>query len=146
MPNIPSDCNVQIATLRFRDALNAIDRSVWGVRAAGFPAGCCDHCSVMLDRYLNRHFDIRPVRVFGEVINPDRSHRSSHVWLLWDGLTIDITGDQFGWGEVIVTRSSAPHDGVQDREFSAFDHDQRWWRDQCATIWANLMRHLGEHI
>ena len=41
---------------------------------------------------------------------PDGSWRSGHSWLEFVGLILDITGDQFGWAPVIVTRVCRVHE------------------------------------
>ena len=74
----------------------------------------------------------------GEVVG----WHGGHAWLEWNGLTIDVSGDQFGWPPVIVTRDTPFHGrGEDERRFPALA-DMTWWARECGSLWAAIQPHL----
>lgn len=76
-------------------------------------------------------------------MNPGGSWRSGHAWLDFDGLIIDITGDQFGWAPVIVTRFSRVHEETDAQLHQPLTNDARWWGIYCAPIYAQALRWIA---
>ena len=68
----------------------------------------------------------------------------SHAWLEWNGLTIDVTGDQFGWAPVIVTRKPDFHGSGENeqRHLACLPHQSDWWAQNCAALWSVILSHL----
>ena len=64
-------------------------------RMNGFTFGCCDDASDLLACYL-KHHGIDTLQVNGVYRDNNPENTQNHVWLnTYDGLLIDITGDQF---------------------------------------------------
>jgi hypothetical protein len=96
---------------RFRQA---VERSKFTEKTPNlqrFPAGCCDHVSLMLGIYLLRILEL------GEftMVRAERSVGSRHCWLEKDGILIDLTADQFDEGlpGIIVNTKSPWHDSLK---------------------------------
>jgi hypothetical protein len=132
----PSDQDILTACVRFRDALDAIDPQLWSrIYIDHFPRGACGHCAELLGRFLTQEFAIAPEYVCAVFYNEDGSRDTSHAWLEWNGLVIDISGDQFGWDRVIVSRSSALHNTGEIEIRNPLTSDARWWAEQCGSVW-----------
>lgn len=82
---------------------------------ANFPARACEWASCLLALWLARNGELGFTPDYG--FDDDREH----VWLTRDGLIVDITGDQFRWPPVIVTRSSRWHPSSNTAAFPAPD-------------------------
>jgi hypothetical protein len=123
------------AAMVFRAALDVVDADIWlAATIDQFPAGACGHASELLGRYLRDTLAIECAYVLKDLMNPDGSWRSGHAWLDFDGLIIDITGDQFGWAPVIVTRVSRVHEEADAQLHQPLTNDVRWWGIYCAPI------------
>jgi hypothetical protein len=81
---------------------------------------------------LNRRFGVVPDYVCRVFYSDDGERLSSHAWLELDGLILDISGDQFGWPGVIVTRNSSLHERGADEERHRWALDPRWWGSTAA--------------
>jgi hypothetical protein len=70
--------------------------------------------------------------------------KGGHAWLEWDGLTIDISGDQFGWHPFIVTRSPKYHGrGDPEARHSVINlHTADWFLANCGRFWSSIGEHL----
>jgi len=64
--------------------------------------------------------------------------QGGHAWLEWNGLTIDISGDQFGWAPVIVTRDSPFHGRGVDQNRGPALADMGWWARECGGLWTAI--------
>jgi hypothetical protein len=134
---IPSDADILADASVFRSALDAIDRAHWErIYIDRFPHGACGHCAELLAHYLQQRFGITADYVCKEFYDSGDAHETSHAWLEWNGLIIDISGDQFGWPAVIVTRQSGLHARGEDELRHPFKLDPIWWGQQCVGIWA----------
>ena len=118
------------AVTKFRDALDKVERELWRrVGAENFPRGACQCVSHMLAKFLMDEFDIVLVYVHADF------ERGDHGWLEWNGLTIDITGDQFGWPRVIVERKSQWHANTGEELRDPICFQPEWWGPYCAPVW-----------
>lgn len=132
----PSDEAILQAATAFRAALNGIDRTCWEWKHIdSFPRGACGHCAELLAFYLNERFGIVPDYICRDFYDSGGEWETGHAWLEWNGLTIDISGDQFGWPAVIVARSSALHERGVDNARHPWKLDPDWWGQQCGGIW-----------
>src|SRR3546814_2907500 len=90
-----------------------------------FPRGACCHCSELLALFLLERFGITADYVCREFYSDSGDRETSHAWLEWNGLIIDISGDQFEWPAVIVTRDRGRYDlgvGEQRHPFRSEEH------------------------
>jgi len=141
---IPTDADILAAASEFRSALDAIDRVHWDrIYIDRFPHGACGHCAELLAFYLQRRFGITADYVCKEFYDSEGARETSHAWLEWNGLIIDISGDQFGWPAVIVTRQSSLHARGEDELRHPFSLDPAWWGQQCAGVWAAAQQKLA---
>ncbi|ABQ66528.1 hypothetical protein Swit_0157 [Rhizorhabdus wittichii RW1] len=125
--------------------MDAIDRVHWErIHIDRFPHGACGHCSEMLAYYLQLRFGITANYVCKEFYDAHGARETSHAWLELGGLIIDISGDQFGWPAVIVTRHSDAHERGEGDLRHPFKLDPAWWSQQCAGVWAAIQRHLPD--
>lgn len=133
---IPTQDQIRSAAAEFKSALDSIDRAHWeAVYIESFPRGACGHCAELLALYLQRQLGITPDYVCKTFYGPDGTRDTSHAWLEWNGLIIDISGDQFGWPPVIVTRVSPLHGRGEDEQRHRWKLDPSWWGQQCGGIW-----------
>lgn len=141
---LPSDEAIEAAASEFRAALDAIDRAHWQqIHIGNFPRGACGHCAELLARHLHDRFGITPDYVSCNLESGDSNFERGHAWLEWNGLLIDISGDQFGWAQVIVTRTAGSghaHSRLNTRHRWKLDPD--WWGRQCGAIWQAAQEYL----
>jgi hypothetical protein len=131
------------ASSRFRRALDRIDPKLWtDIYIDRFPHGACGHCAELLGKYLRQELKIEAEYVCAEFYHSDGSRNTSHAWLEWVGLVIDISGDQFGWEPVIVVRSSTLHATGEIDIRQPLCNDMQWWATQCGSIWAAAIDQL----
>ena len=134
----PSDDEIVDAASRFRDALDMVDLELWRrVGAENFPRGACQRVSHMLAKFLMTKFRIVLVYVHAD------HKRGDHGWLEWNGLTIDITGDQFGWPRVIVERKSQWHANTGVKLCDPILFEPEWWGPYCAPVWNESLKIMG---
>ncbi len=90
----------------FRRALERTDRRNLIVTLAEFPNGACGDAALLLGAYLQDEGLGASVYVLG------RRDGCYHAWIELEGITIDITADQFSEinQPVIVCRRSSWHD------------------------------------
>lgn len=86
---IASADRIESLARAFRSALDAADRSSWGIEFSAFPAGACGDTSLMLGEFL---FE-RGCGSFEYISGFCDS--GTHAWIEKGGLIVDITGDQF---------------------------------------------------
>lgn len=103
--------------VRFR---RAIEKSLktedysWDTNFIRFPYGCCTYASDLLQKYLYNN-GIETLSVAG-VYNND-----SHCWLeTYDGIVIDITGDQYSSRKGLMHYSIPVYVGRKDEFHSLF--------------------------
>jgi hypothetical protein len=75
-----------------------------------FPRQCCDHASTLFGMYLIQSGYGPSKKVVAERRDAGLCR---HVWLLYQGMIVDLTGDQFqdeSQPKVIVTRNSEWHE------------------------------------
>lgn len=141
---LPTDAEIEAAATRFRAALDAVDRTLWEhIHINNFPRGACGHCAELLARYLHERFGIVADYVSHNLGRGDGALEDGHAWLELNGLLIDISGDQFGWAPVIVTRTPglAYSQGRLNIRY-AWRLDPQWWSGQCSAIWHAAQAHL----
>lgn len=132
----PTDEQLRHAASEFKAALDAIDRVHWEqVYIDNYPRGACGHCAELLAFHLNRRFGVVPDYVCRVFYGDDGGRLSSHAWLELNGLILDISGDQFGWPGVIVTRDSPFHVRGREEERHRWVLDPGWWGQYCGGIW-----------
>lgn len=130
------DDELREAAATLKAALDSIDSVHWErVYITRYPRGACGHCAELLAFYLNQRFGIVPDYVCAEFYGEDGTRETSHAWLEWQGLILDISGDQFGWSPVIVTRDSPLHARGQIDIRYPWKLDAAWWGTQCGGIW-----------
>lgn len=134
--NQPSNHDILAAATSLKSALDRIDRDNWEtIYIDRYPKGACGHCAELLAFYLNREFGIVPDYVCRDFYDAAGEWETGHAWLEWNGLIIDISGDQFGWPAVIVARSSSAHARGRDELRHPWKLDPGWWGTQCGAIW-----------
>jgi hypothetical protein len=141
---VPSDDDISDASLEFRAAIDAAGPEPWARKGMTFPRGACGHAAELLGRYLIDRFGITPDYVNRVAYETIGGWHGSHAWLEWNGLTIDISGDQFGWAPVIVTRNPEFHglgDG-EDRHPVCLEAQRDWWFRECGMLWSAISLHL----
>ena len=141
----PTDEQLRQAATTFKAALDAIDRIHWErVFIGHYPHGACGHCAELLAQYLNEGYGVVPDYVCREFYGEDGTRETTHAWLELNGLILDISGDQFGWPPVIVTRGSSLHDRGQNEERHRWRLDPSWWGQQCGDIWRATEAYLTQ--
>ena len=140
----PTDAEVEQAARDFRAAIDAAGPGPWALKHITYPRGACGHAAELLGRYL-----LERLKITAEYVNQDAPNciggwRHSHAWLEWNGLTIDISGDQFGWQPVIVTRTPQHHGRGEpnSRHPVCLEHQRDWWWSECGPLWAAIRPHL----
>jgi hypothetical protein len=142
-PVAPDDDAIESAASEFRAALDAIDPKHWqAVYIKRFPRGACGHCSELLALFLRERFGIVADYVCREFYSDNGERETSHAWLEWNGLIIDISGDQFDWPAVVVTRDRQRYDRGKDEQRHPFKLDPAWWSQQCSGLWAAAMAQM----
>jgi hypothetical protein len=142
----PSDAEIEAAATQFRSALDGIDRALWEhIHINNFPRGACGHCAELLARYLHDRFGVIPDYVSHNLDRGDGALEDGHAWLELNGFLIDISGDQFGWPAVIVTRTPGPaHSKSRLNTRYPWHLDPQWWSGQCSAIWHAAQEHLPD--
>lgn len=100
-----SEGHVESLARVFRSAMDAADRSSWGIEFSHFPKGACGDTSLMLGEFL---FE-RGCGSFDYISGFCGS--GTHAWIEKSDLILDITGDQFSdFGQrVYVSRDRTWH-------------------------------------
>ncbi|MEQ1497719.1 MAG: hypothetical protein ABL914_03585 [Novosphingobium sp.] len=137
---LPSDNQIENAVRVFRAAIDTAGPEPWIAKHITFPRGACGHAAELLGRYLIDQLEIRPEYVNQVAYEEIGGWKDSHAWLEWNGLTIDISGDQFGWDPVIVTRSPQFHGRGEEcaRNLVCLENQQEWWVRECGSIWTAI--------
>jgi hypothetical protein len=95
--------------IRVRRTIENMDRTGYECNLTNFPKGCCHHGSKLLAYHLweSGWTDLKVAKG-----RRNRKPFQVHIWLLVDGVIVDITADQFGKSHppVIVKRRSAWHE------------------------------------
>ena len=133
----PSDEEIAIAARLFRSAIDSAGPEPWNAQYITFPRGACGHASELLGKYLIQRFGITADYVSQNAYESIGGWVGGHAWLEWRGLTIDVTGDQFGWQPVIVTRTPKYHGLGMDhvRHPVCLPHQNDWWIANCGPLW-----------
>ena len=120
--------------LAFRKRLEAADRSGLHITLHRFPVGSCGVASEILAQVLRKRWpEAKLMLVRGELRRGGELW--SHAWLELDGITIDITADQFGREPVIVARESAWHEALLEVEREPSTFDPGWWGSVAVSAW-----------
>lgn len=139
----PSDADISAAATAFRRAIDLAGPAPWKVKYITFPRGACGHAAELLAYYLRRRFGIVPDYIsqttYGRGVG---GWQGGHAWLEWNGLTIDVSGDQFGWEPVIVTRDSPFHGRGEDEQRYPALADMDWWARECGSLWSAISEQL----
>ena len=98
-----------------------------------FPKGACGATSELIGRYLSEVYQLR-----GKLVSGLRPDGSTHIWLSFSGIILDITADQFGQSAVIVTRESAWHDAWEIGGDEFPDAHQDEWPTYLEPAWHAL--------
>jgi hypothetical protein len=140
----PTDDDIRQAAQDFRCAIDAAGSEPWERKHMRFPQGACGHASELLGKYLIDRFAIVAEYVNQVAYDDIGGWKHSHAWLEWNGLTIDVSGDQFGWEPVIVTRSPQYLGKGEDenRHAVCLEHQQEWWAQECGSLWQAIRPHL----
>ncbi|WP_337847787.1 hypothetical protein [Sphingomonas sp.] len=141
---LPSDAEIERAAHAFRGAVDTAGPEPWASKHIAFPRGACGHAAELLGRYLIDRLGIVADYVNQTAFKDIGGWRHSHAWLEWNGLTIDICGDQFGWEPVIVTRHPQFHGRGDDeiRHPVCLPHQRDWWARECGSLWRAIRPHL----
>jgi hypothetical protein len=137
---VPTDEQVHLAVLQFRKAIDAAGDEPWARKYRTFPRGACGHAAELLGQHLIDELGITAEYVNQVAPSDIGGWHGSHAWLEWNGLTIDITGDQFGWPPVVVTRQPQFH-GLGEsevRHLVCLPHQRNWWLTECGELWATI--------
>ncbi|WP_293973517.1 hypothetical protein [Sphingomonas sp.] len=142
----PTDADILEAATDFRRAIDAAGQGPWQAKSMTYPRGCCGHSVELLARYLLERFGIRPEAVNQTATDSIGGWTGCHSWLEWNGLTIDISGDQFAWSRVIVTRTPLYHGRGCDEQRSPAPHEaDGWWAVNCGSLWTAIRAHLPSY-
>jgi hypothetical protein len=87
----------------FRRAIEQCKDRLRAISLKDFPHGSCGDASDMLGMFLTDAINVQADYVSGW------HSGQSHAWLMYSGLFIDITADQFGKAPVVVTTESDWH-------------------------------------
>lgn len=139
---MPSDEDILRAATDFRRAIDAAGPAAWKAKHIDFPRGSCGHAAELLAFYLRKRFGITPTLVCQDADESVGGWHGGHAWLECNGLTIDISGDQFGWPPVIVTRDPPFHGQCIDQNRGAALADMAWWARECGSLWTAIRPHL----
>ena len=136
---IPTDADVEREARVFRLAIETAGQEPWrGHNNMTYPRGCCAHASELLARHLKERLGISTELVSQNVSGEIGGWHGGHAWLEWNGLVIDISGDQFGWPPVIVTRNPVHHRrGDDELRIKAYT-DYQWWGRECGALWKGI--------
>lgn len=142
-PTNPSDDEILAAATAFRRAIDLAGQEPWKRKYFTFPRGACGHAAELLAYYLRQRFGITPDYI-SQTINSGEvgGWHGGHAWLEWNGLTIDVSGDQFGWPPVIVTRDPPFHGRGSDEHRHPALLDFSWWSQECGSLWSAISPHL----
>ena len=148
--NGTSGPNVNLKQLRgeavkVRHAIEATERDEKRAgNLARFPAQCCDHAMRILALHLS-HLG------FKELAKARGERRAGavpdyHVWLVCQGVILDITADQFseGQGPVVVTRRSSWHTAWKPERESLDEYRLSLWRDGQGSVFDVYREILGQ--
>lgn len=140
----PSHAEIAQAVSNFRAAIDAAGPQPWAAQDLTFPRGACGHATELLARHLIDKFGIAPDYVSQWAHEDIGGWTASHAWLEWEGLTLDITGDQFGWEPVIVTTDPTYHGRGDNgpRHPANLPQQADWWAQNCAALWVAISAHL----
>ena len=141
----PTDDELEGAVREFRRAIDETGPQPWIEKGIKFPRGACGHAAELLGMYLKERMGITANYVNEMAYEDIGGWENSHAWLEWNGLTIDITGDQFGWEPVIVTRHPIFHGRGKDRISHAvcLEHQADWWARECGPLWSSISLQLN---
>ncbi|NJO53837.1 MAG: hypothetical protein HC829_02465 [Bacteroidales bacterium] len=103
MSETGGDRKIEELATQLRRWLDHQDRRSLPEAFANFPAGACEWTSCLLGLWLEKNGEPGFEPFYGFPTE------GMHVFLIRDTLIVDITGDQFGWPPVIVTRESQWH-------------------------------------
>ncbi len=140
----PTDADIARVVRDFRVAIDAAGPEPWARGGWTFPRGACGHAAELLGRYLIERLGITCDHVNQTTEVDIGGWTGAHSWLEWNGLFIDISGDQFGWAPVIVTRYPIHHGrgGEPTRQPVYGAHERDWWASQCGYLWRAISAHL----
>jgi hypothetical protein len=116
-----------------RDRLDHADLSVAHECFRAFPRGACGATCDVLATLLELRFGLTPLWVSADLGDGDTW--SSHAWLEVEGVTVDITADQFGQAPVIVARTSPWHQSLAASTGVHYPISERHWGDVGRTVW-----------
>lgn len=139
----PSDDDILWEATNLRCAIDRAGEEPWKLKAITFPRGACGHAAELLAYHLTQRLGISTELVCQDAEGLGGWH-GGHAWLEWDGLTIDISGDQFGWEPVIVTRKPDYHGKGVDQNRSPALSDMRWWAIECGPLWQAIQPYLQD--
>jgi hypothetical protein len=108
---------IQIELVKARNILVRNGKEIDDLFFSDFPRGCCGNASDILGQWLSSK------GITGlETVSGWRKE-TSHAWLEYEGLILDITSDQFsdGCGEVFVGKYSKFHSSFKSQERSPLD-------------------------
>lgn len=139
----PTDDDIKSAATDFRRAIDAAGPLPWRAKHIEFPRGSCGHAAELLAFHLRKRFGITPDYISQTIYSGEvGGWHGGHAWLEWRGLTIDISGDQFGWPPVIVTRDPPFHGRGEDEQRFPALADTDWWARECGSLWTAIRPHL----
>jgi len=98
---------IQTVATQLRGVLDKADTTLLPIPFRKFPRGSCDAASEALGIHIREQLGYECVSAQGMCALGEEY--STHTWLEYGDLIIDITADQFGQAPVIVTRSSPWH-------------------------------------
>lgn len=140
----PSDREVEHFARTFRAAIDSAGLVPWQDMGIDFPHGACGHVAELLGKYLKDKLEVYADYVCQTAYENIGGWHGGHAWLEWNGLTIDISGDQFGWASTIVTREPIFHGlgGNTVRHRVCLEHQRDWWIENCGSLWLAIIAHL----
>ena len=113
----------------FREAIEHCKHGLAFSLMKRFPFGCCKTASLLLARFLVLELRYRPMSFISGGTGRDRQQNdSTHLWLEYFGVVIDITADQFPnmFEAVIVTDDRSWHDKTfPDQESFDFETQEK---------------------
>ncbi|TIR50591.1 MAG: hypothetical protein E5X53_18825 [Mesorhizobium sp.] len=130
---------------RFREALESFERQTLPIQFREFPRGSCGDTSLLLGTYLQEQGQGEFTYICG--LRGEGHLRRSHAWIERDGLTVDITADQFedAGAAVIVARQSAFHLSFE-RSDAYIANYRQGGNDATSAELEGVYRRILEHL
>ncbi len=131
---------VEALAIQVRQAIEEIPRSLRPITLSAFPAGACGDASLLLGTFFKDEGLEGFIYVSAQRGSKADDTWTSHAWLAYGGLVVDITADQFpdGPGPVVVADPSDWH--AQFEVCDTHSSNLRDWRgvDELLHVYSRI--------